>query len=202
MPHSDSTNQPPEHPWPSDAGPVLTGLARAAITAGLAHPGEPAPAGPTAVDHPWLAADGASFVTLTAAGRLRGCIGSVAARRPLGEDVAGNARAAAFADRRFRPVTAPELPGIHVEVSVLSSPVPMTVTGEADALAQLRPRVDGVLLEYGGHRATFLPQVWELVDGAPQFLARLRAKAHLPERFWHPDLRLSRYTVTAFEEPS
>lgn len=202
MPHLDSTSKLPEPVWPPDAGPVLVRLARAAITTDLARPGETVPPGPTSDEHPWLAADGASFVTLTGDGRLRGCIGTVLARRPLGEDVAANARAAAFADRRFRPLTRDELPGIHVEVSVLSEPVPMPVADEADALAQLRPGVDGVLLEYDGHRATFLPQVWDMVDGAQEFLARLRAKANLGDRFWHPDLRLSRYTVTAFEESS
>ena len=85
--------------------------------------------------------------------------------------------------------------------SVLSATTPMTVTGADDAVAQLRPGVDGVLLEYPGHRATFLPQVWEMTAGAEDLLRLLRRKAGLPPDFWHPDLRLSRYTVTSFEEP-
>ena len=181
--------------WPADAGPVLTGLARAAIAERLGG-GRAAPS-----DRPeWLREPGAAFVTLTAAGRLRGCIGSLVAHRPLGEDVAANARAAAFDDPRFAPVRAGELAGLHIEVSVLSPPTPMTFAGKADALAQLRPGVDGVILKAGYHRATFLPQVWEELPEPEQFIAHLMAKAGLPAHHWDDGVSLDRYTVTAFDE--
>jgi AmmeMemoRadiSam system protein A len=156
------------------------------------------PLAPGRWDVAWLTEPGASFVTLLLAGELRGCIGSVDARRPLGDDVARNARAAAYHDPRFAPVTAEERDRLQVEVSVLSVRVPIAVGSEADALAALRPGVDGIFLEYQDRCATFLPQVWEGLPDPVDFLGELRRKAGLPPRFWHPDVRLSRYTVEKF----
>ncbi len=173
-------------------GPVLIAIARASIEQGDADPM------PSARGHEWLRASGASFVTLRLDEDLRGCIGSIDARRPLGEDVARNAHAAAYRDPRFPPVSAGERPRLAIEVSVLSPREPLVVASEAEALARLRPGVDGVALEYGGASATFLPQVWESLPGPEEFLEQLRRKAGLPARFWHEDLRLSRYTVEKF----
>jgi AmmeMemoRadiSam system protein A len=144
---------------------------------------------------PWLEAVGCSFVTLRRGGDLRGCIGSLEAHRPLGEDIAANAVAAALRDRRFPPVAAFELPSLAVEVSLLQPSEPLACTDEDDAMRQLRPGIDGVVIEYGGSRATFLPQVWENLPDAPMFLSELKRKAGLPAGFWHPDLRLRRYGV-------
>lgn len=179
-----------------DRGPVLLAIARAAIARALGLPAAE-PAAPA-----WLDTPGASFVTLTRHGELRGCIGSLEAWRPLGEDVAANARAAAFNDPRFPPLTAAEFPDTRIEVSLLSRPEPMHFVNEASALAQLRPEIDGVILEYGRHRATFLPQVWEQLPLPRQFLAQLKLKAGLPPDFWSDELRLSRYTVEKFKEPA
>ena len=129
---------------------------------------------------------------------LRGCIGSIDPRRPLGEDVASNARAAAFSDPRFEPLTAVEFEAVSLEVSVLSPRVPLFVASEVEAAARLRPGVDGVYLEFQGLAATFLPQVWESLPDPADFLAALRQKARLPARFWDPAIRLSRYTVEKF----
>ena len=148
---------------------------------------------------PWLRAHGASFVTLQLDGELRGCIGSIDPRRPLGDDVTANAYAAAYRDPRFAPVTPQEMPRLGVEVSVLSAREPLAVSSERDAAAVLRPGVDGVYLQYGMTAATFLPQVWESLPAPIDFLAQLRRKAGLPARFWHPDLRISRYTVDKFK---
>ena len=148
----------------------------------------------------WLLAPGASFVTLKLAGELRGCIGSVDARRTLGADVAHNARAAAFNDPRFPPLAVSEFDALEVEVSVLSPRSPVAATSEAEALGKLRPGVDGVYLEFGQSHATFLPQVWESFPDPLEFLSALRRKAELPARFWHPDLRLTRYTVEKFHD--
>ncbi len=149
-------------------------------------------------DEPWLAEPAATFVTLRLDGELRGCIGSLEALRPLGEDVYANARGAAYRDTRFAPVAAQERDALEVEVSLLSTPQPIAVACEAEALAQLHPGVDGVIVQYENLCATFLPQVWEGLPDPLDFLCELRRKARLPPRFWHPRLQISRYTVEKF----
>ena len=149
---------------------------------------------------PELCAPGATFVTLTQQERLRGCIGSLEAWRPLAEDVRENALSAAFRDPRFPPLCADELPQTRIEVSLLSAAEAMHFTSEADALAQLQPGIDGLILECAGRRATFLPQVWEQLPEPRQFLSHLKQKAGLPGDFWDPDLRLSRYRVRKWKE--
>jgi hypothetical protein len=176
----------------TDRGPVLLAIARESIESGHDAPAQPHGS------HEWLREPGASFVTLRLDGELRGCIGSIDARRPLGEDVARNAQAAAYRDPRFPPVSAHELARLAVEVSVLSPREAMAARTESEALGQIRPGIDGLALEYGMVSATFLPQVWESLPEPEAFLDALRRKAGLPARFWHPDVRLSRYTVEKF----
>ena len=182
---------------PADAGTVLVPLARRAIAGELeAHERRPDP-----VDGPdWLREPGATFVTLTRGGRLRGCIGTLEAWRAVGEDVASNARSAAFRDPRFAPLEASELADLRVEVSLLSASEPFLVTDEADARARLRPGVDGVVLTAGRHRGTFLPQVWDELPDPADFLAHLKRKAGLAASYWGPDVRLERYTVEKWSE--
>lgn len=144
---------------------------------------------------------GACFVTLHKEGRLRGCIGSLVPQRSLFDDVQANARAAAFQDPRFEPLRFEELSSTQVEVSVLSAQQPLTFVDEDDALAQLRPHVDGVVLEFGRHRGTFLPQVWDNMPDPRRFLAELKRKAGLAPDFWDAGVRLSRYTVTKWTQP-
>ncbi len=151
-------------------------------------------------DASFLREPGATFVTINKAGQLRGCIGSLAAHRPLLDDVKHNARAAAFLDPRFGPVSLREFDQIQVEVSLLAAAQPMSFTDEADAMGQLRPGVDGVILEHSGHRSTFLPQVWESLPTPVEFLSHLKQKAGLPATFWAPDMKLSRYTVDKWSE--
>lgn len=177
-----------------EQGRLLTALARASIAREFAEPA----ATPPRPD--WLDAPGAVFVTLTEGGLLRGCIGSLEAHRTLGSDLEHNARAAAFSDPRFPPLSQAELPRVRVEVSVLTPATPMTFADEADALAQLRPGSDGVILEYGWHRATFLPQVWEQLPEPRVFMSHLKQKAGLSGDFWDKDVRLSRYGVEKFKE--
>jgi AmmeMemoRadiSam system protein A len=140
---------------------------------------------------------GASFVTLRwRDGRLQGCIGTLEARRPLADDVAHNALAAAFSDPRAAPLALSDLGAIEVEVSVLSKLEPITFDGtEASARAALC-RGDGVVIVYGSRRGTFLPQMWDRLPTPTEFLEELKKKAHLPAAFWSPDIRLHRYTVT------
>ncbi len=151
-------------------------------------------------DAPFLRELGASFVTLKRNGQLRGCIGSLEARRALVDDVKHNARSAAFLDPRFRPVSLREFDEITVEVSLLSVPEPMAFRDEDDLIAQLRPEVDGLILEVDGHRGTFLPQVWESLPTPREFFTHLKNKAGLPMDFWSDDLRVARYTVDKWSE--
>ena len=179
---------------PDVRGEVLLPIARAAIARVL---NVPHTADESA---PWLSGHGACFVTLTQSGELRGCIGTLQAHRSLLEDVKHNAVSAALRDPRFTPLSSEELDVTEIEISLLSTTLAMDVRDEADALAQLRPNVDGVIFEYGRYRSTFLPQVWENLAQPREFLAMLRRKAGLPDDFWADDVKLSRYSVTKWSE--
>lgn len=179
---------------PHDAGRTLLPLARAAIARELGRPHA------AAADAAWLSAIGASFITLVCDAKLRGCIGTLRAHRALRADVEANAVAAAFRDPRFKPLIAAEFEAVAVEVSVLSALEPMRFTGECDALGQLRAGVDGLVLQYGHHSGTFLPQVWDSFPEPVEFVAHLKYKAGLPPDFWDPELKLSRYTVIKWRE--
>ena len=151
-------------------------------------------------DAAFLQRPGATFITLKSNGQLRGCIGSLEVHRSLMDDVHANARAAAFADPRFGPLRVEELNSIRIEVSLLSALQPMTFSDETDALSQLRPGIDGLVLECGDKRGTFLPQVWESLPEPRAFLGELKRKARLAADFWDASLRLSRYTVAKWAE--
>jgi len=179
---------------PSEQGKILLPIARAAISRALNVPYTADEAAS------WLAVHGACFVTLTQYGELRGCIGTLQAHRPLLHDVKSNAVSAALRDPRFAPLSAAELDITTVEISLLSPTQAMDFLNEADALAQLRPGVDGIVFEYGSYRSTFLPQVWEQLPLPRQFMAHLKRKAGLPDDFWAEDVKLSRYTVTKLSE--
>lgn len=163
-------------------GETLLHVAAASIEHGLRQ-GRPMPIDPTdyAAD---LRADGASFVTLKRDGRLRGCIGTWMARQPLVECVADHAFSAAFKDPRFPPLAAEEIDGLSLSVSVLSAPAPMTFADEADLLGQLKPGVDGLIIEDAGRRALFLPAVWETLPRKEDFLGHLKVKAGLLAGHW------------------
>lgn len=184
---TDSTN-------PASPGKVLLPIARASISAALGHTVE------IAEDAAWLQELGACFVTLTRQGQLRGCIGTLEARRSLLVDVKANAVSAALRDPRFSPLTVTELAHTDIEVSLLSPMQPMRFDSEAHALAQLQPGVDGVVLEFDRYRSTFLPQVWEQLPTASEFIAHLKHKAGLPPGFWAEGMRLQRYTVSKWIE--
>jgi AmmeMemoRadiSam system protein A len=178
----------------AQTGEILLDIARAAIARELGR------THPSSEDAPWLRDPGASFVTLRQGDRLRGCIGTLKAHRPLLEDVKSNARNAAFRDPRFPPLGTAEFDRTSVEVSLLSPLEPISSGSEAHALAQLRPGVDGVVFEYGYHQSTYLPQVWEDLPDPAEFLATLKQKAGLPPDFWDPDVKLARYTVSKWCE--
>ena len=178
---------------------TLLRLAREAMEHGIR--GESLPALDEATLTPKLRENGASFVTLTVRGQLRGCIGALEPYRPLVEDVREHAVAAALEDPRFPAVSERELSGIQIEVSRLTRPVPLEYRDEDDLLSRLRPHVDGVILRDAFHRATFLPQVWEKIPNAAEFLGNLCYKMGVPPDAWrtkHFDVLT--YQVEEFHE--
>ncbi len=178
-----------------ERGPVLLAHARAALCEALDVEADPAPS------PAWLRQPGATFVTLKRDGELCGCIGSLAAYRPLGEDVRDNALAAAFRDPRFPALTAGELPAVRIEVSLLSELEPLVCADEADLVRRLRPGVDGLVLEDSGHRGTFLPAVWRHFPAPDEFVRQLKRKAGLAPDSWSAEMSVSRYTVRSWAEP-
>lgn len=179
---------------PQQRRELLT-LARASIEAALPD-SELAPyPGPLPPDlnHP-----GASFVTLRVGEELRGCCGSIEATRPLPVDVWNNAWASAFADPRFPALTPEEWSSTGIEISVLSAPILCDVRDEAELIETLRPGVDGLILQFGARRSTFLPAVWEQLPDPRQFLRHLKLKAGWPADFWPPDVQVWLYTTESF----
>lgn len=177
-----------------EAGGTLLSLARGSIETNLL--GKPEPT--TAAS--WLSQSGATFVTLTKEGNLRGCIGSLEAARALAEDVVQNALGAAFRDPRFPAMTAAEWSQCRVEVSLLSTPKPVRFADEANLLEQIEAGEDGLIVEAEGRRATFLPQVWEDIGDKRVFLSHLLRKAGLPADTRLTRCKISRYRVAKWKE--
>jgi AmmeMemoRadiSam system protein A len=176
-------------------GRVLAGVAALAVAAKLR--GLPTDGRPPAEAR--LRALGASFVTLEAAGRLRGCIGSLYPARPLYLDVVRNARRAAE-DPRLPPVTVREWPRLDISVSILTRPHPLAAAGPAELAAVLRPGLDGLILQDGRHRATFLPKVWHKLPDPADFVQALLDKGGWPARGWPAGVRAARYTSVDFTD--
>ena len=177
---------------------TLARYARACIREALGGPPAVAPHG-AAFDEP-----GAVFVSLhESGGRLQGCIGSLEAHRALVDDVAKNARAAALHDPRGRRLELDDVDALEVELTVLGPLEPIMADDEAMACAALRPGIDGVVLAWGGRRATFIPQMWtHFGDDARTLLEELKQKAGLPAHFWADDVVLWRYTASiAVDKP-
>ncbi|HMQ12375.1 MAG TPA: AmmeMemoRadiSam system protein A [Candidatus Competibacter phosphatis] len=175
---------------------ALLEVARTSIRHGLRH-GQALEVDPT--DYPeTLRPPRATFVTLEIGDQLRGCIGALVARQPLVQDVAAHAFAAAFEDPRFPELRENEFPKLDIHISVLSPPEPLSFSSEDELLAQLRPGVDGLIIQFRHYRATFLPAVWEQLPDPYVFLAQLKQKAGLPLDFWSPELSAERYTAEYF----
>jgi AmmeMemoRadiSam system protein A len=182
--------------YSADEQAALLQVALASIQSGLdkgsalqVHPDDYPPA---------LSAMRASFVTLKRSGDLRGCIGSLTPVTSLVEDVAHNAFAAAFWDPRFVPLTAAELQGLEIAISVLGPTEPIAFSSEQDLLGKLRPGIDGLVLQDGRNRGTFLPAVWESLPQPADFLDHLKQKAGLPASYWSDTLEIQRYTTVSF----
>lgn len=150
-------------------------------------------------DYPFeLSQQRATFVTLEKSKQLRGCIGMLEAVFPLAEDVCENAFSAAFKDPRFPKLEASELAEIVIHISILSPAEEMHFTSEQDLITQIRPNIDGLILESGGRKGTFLPSVWQSIQSAEQFLVHLKQKAGLAKHFWSENIKVYRYTTQMF----
>lgn len=175
----------------------LVETARYGVTFGLEH-GRTPNIGLGANLSPALTAKRASFVTLTLDGKLRGCIGSVIAHRPLLADVVDNAWKAAFSDHRFGPLTAEEAERMEVSVALLSTPRPVRFTDEGDLVRAVRPDQDGLIMQDEGRRGLFLPSVWSGIHEPARFVRHLKGKAGLPADHWSDTLRVFRFTTESF----
>jgi AmmeMemoRadiSam system protein A len=142
----------------------------------------------------------ACFVTLKMETQLRGCIGGMEATQPLVIEVAARACDAAFRDPRFTPVQANEFDQLNIHISVLNPMEPVAFTNREDLLRQLRPGIDGLLIEDGPYHGTFLPAIWEALPKKEDFLKQLMLKAGLPSDYWSSTLRIHRYTCSSFGE--
>ncbi len=178
---------------------ILLHLAREALESGVK--GGKLPPLDESVLTPHLREDGASFVTLTVRGQLRGCIGALEPHQPLAQDVRAHAVAAALEDPRFPAVTPDELSAIQIEISRLTRPVPLDYNDPDDLLRKLRPEIDGVILRDGFHRTTFLPQVWEKIPDRAEFLNNLCYKMGVSPDLWRrKHLDVLTYQVEEFHE--
>jgi AmmeMemoRadiSam system protein A len=175
---------------------TLLSIARQSIETGL-ETGRPLAVDPSDFAPP-LQETRATFVTLHIGDALRGCIGHLEAGQPLVSDVADNAFSAAFRDPRFTPLAALELPDLQIHISVLTPAEPISFSSEQDLVAQLQPGIDGLILEVGPARGTFLPSVWDSLPEPAQFLAQLKRKAGLSADYWSDQVRVSRYRTESF----
>jgi len=144
----------------------------------------------------------ATFITLEKRGSLRGCIGRLEAVDPLVIDIAHHAVAAAIDDHRFPPVSEGEIPNIVISISILTPPEPMNIDCEAELIANLRPGVDGLILQDGRRSATFLPSVWDELPITADFIRHLKSKAGLPANYWSSHTKAFRYQTVYICENS
>lgn len=178
----------------------LLALAKRSIEYGSVH-GRPIPVEQQTLA-PELITMRATFVTLEILGKLRGCIGTLEAIRSLAEDIAHNAYAAAFRDPRFPPVRQWDIERLDIHLSLLTPAEPVSFTSEDDLLQQLAAGEDGLILEEGLRRGTFLPSVWESLPNPRAFLQHLKLKAGLPKDYWSDSIRIYRYRTEAIDGDS
>ncbi len=184
----------------NEQGEILVRLARQTIASllGIDHENE---VDQTMLNAPVFQEKRGVFVTLKKGGELRGCVGSLTANESLAEGIRHQAENAAFNDTRFSKVQANELADIDVEISILTEPTPLEFSDPEDLIKKLRPQVDGVILTYGRHQSTFLPQVWDQLPNPMDFLGHLAMKAGLPKEGWKNEgVEIEIYQVQHFEE--
>ncbi|GMQ89295.1 MAG: hypothetical protein BMS9Abin09_0767 [Gammaproteobacteria bacterium] len=183
-------------PFSEQQRAILLDTAWRSIRHGLAD-GTPLAVNPAEFDSP-LAEPGASFVTLHQKDVLRGCIGTLESHRPLIVDVAENAFSAAFRDPRFAPVKPADMADISLDISVLGKPEALKFESQQDLLEQIIPGQDGLILQDGPNRGTFLPTVWESLPDSKDFLRHLKMKAGLPADHWSDTVEVWRYRTECF----
>jgi len=178
-------------PYSRDEQEILLDIAKRSIRHGLSHGRALEP--DLSVYDENLLAPAATFVTLETQGRLRGCIGTVRAIRPLLLDVAENAWSAAFQDPRFDPLSMKEFSALEIEISILSEPELMSHSSEADLREQVIPGSDGLIISEGTHQALFLPAVWDKLPDIHSFLSQLKLKAGLDRDYWSDTMEVKRF---------
>lgn len=183
-------------PISNDNRKILLKIARASIKHGLEQ-GQSLNVDPSDYDVQ-LQAHYSSFVKLEIQHCLRGCVGALVANRPLVCDVAYHAYAAAFDDPHFPPLQARDYALLSVYISILSPLEPMYFDSEIELIRQLRPHVDGLVLEDKSHKAMFLPEIWHSLSNPQDFLCQLKRKAGLPTDYWSPTIKIQRYTTEIF----
>ncbi|MBU1987823.1 MAG: AmmeMemoRadiSam system protein A [Patescibacteria group bacterium] len=137
----------------------------------------------------------ATFVTLKNNGKLCGCIGHLVPVQSLCDDVLENACAAAFLDHRFAPLTKNEFDKIDIEISVLNPSKKLEYSSLHSLIKNLEKNKPGVILKHNRRIATFLPQVWNELPSAEQFLSHLCLKAGLDYDEWTREVEIETYTV-------
>jgi len=172
----------------SSRGPVLLDWARGRLRQELGGDSATRPA------VPWGDEKLGTFVTWRwTDDRLQGCIGNLGADRAILDDVAHNTVAAGLHDPRAKQLCLTDLDQLHAEVSVLS---PLEeIAGES----AIRIGTDGIVIQQGWKRATFLPIMWTQLPTLDQFMGELKRKAGLPRSFPSAELKLWRYTVDRYE---
>ena len=170
---------------------LLLDIARESIAAGLKNH---RPLKLNKDDYPQhLQQDAATFITLNINHQLRGCIGTLTAYQPLVNDIAEHAFAAAFQDSRFPPVSQQEESLLEIHISILTPAEPVEFLSEEDLINKIQPGIDGLILEHGAHKGTFLPSVWESLPEPEKFIEHLKLKAGLPKKFWDKNIKIKRY---------
>lgn len=190
-----------QNPYTPDEQAQLLTLARHTLT--LITTRQPVPKVDLAALSPRLAEERACFVTLRRRidGSLRGCTGTLVARRPLAAEVVFMTEQTAFHDPRFEPVAPHETDDLHIEISILTPPHRLEFDSPEQLVARLRPGIDGVTLQLDMRRATFLPQVWETYPDPEIFLSLLSQKmGHARDAWRDPALMVHTYQAIVIEE--
>ena len=148
---------------------------------------------------PWAATPRATFVTVYVEGQLNGCIGSLEPRRPLVADISHNAYHAAFEDPRFARVSAVDVDNVSVHLAILGPLQEMEIAEEGELLQKMRVGTDGIVLDDGARRATFLPAVWEKIPDPAMFIAQLKRKGRFGADEWPASMHVYRFEVEEFD---
>jgi uncharacterized protein len=183
-------SSPPDQQFSLEERRALLALARAAITSAL----ENRIIERAKAERPFSLHRGV-FVTIDVDGKLRGCIGVIEPREPLGEGLIHCAQSAAFHDPRFPALLREELSGLQIEISVLSELFPI-------ALHQIQIGKHGLLIATESHRGLLLPQVaTENRLSRVEFLEETCHKAGLPRDAWRaPQTKIYAFTCEIFRE--